>query len=171
MRQIISASTVIAAALLFNAAPADAATLLVSATNGGSTIEFTIDDTPAPDTSTGDYVGFYQSATLNGTNQSGVLQFWTNPGSYNGGFTFSSYDSVDFFYTGSGPVLFSGPTSGPTILAGAYTFSLGRASISPAGAVPEPGTWGIMLLGFAGIGIALRKNRRRTFSLTKASLR
>lgn len=28
------------------------------------------------------------------------------------------------------------------------------------GAVPEPGTWGMMLLGFAGIGIALRRRRR-----------
>ena len=29
-------------------------------------------------------------------------------------------------------------------------------------AVPEPGTWAMLLLGFAGVGIALRRSRRRT---------
>jgi hypothetical protein len=29
-------------------------------------------------------------------------------------------------------------------------------------AVPEPGTWGLMLVGFAGIGVAMRRRRRRT---------
>ena len=29
------------------------------------------------------------------------------------------------------------------------------------GAVPEPGTWALMLLGFGGIGMALRRSRRR----------
>jgi hypothetical protein len=28
--------------------------------------------------------------------------------------------------------------------------------------VPEPGTWGLMLLGFGGIGMALRRSRRRS---------
>jgi hypothetical protein len=27
--------------------------------------------------------------------------------------------------------------------------------------VPEPGTWALMLLGFGGIGLALRRGRRR----------
>jgi hypothetical protein len=31
--------------------------------------------------------------------------------------------------------------------------------------VPEPATWGMMLLGFAGIGMALRRSRRRTGAL------
>jgi hypothetical protein len=30
------------------------------------------------------------------------------------------------------------------------------------GAVPEPGTWGMMLIGFAGIGFALRRRRHLT---------
>ena len=33
-------------------------------------------------------------------------------------------------------------------------------AISQTGAVPEPATWGMMLVGFAGIGIALRRRRR-----------
>lgn len=27
--------------------------------------------------------------------------------------------------------------------------------------VPEPGTWGLMLLGFAGVGVAMRRSRKR----------
>jgi PEP-CTERM motif len=33
------------------------------------------------------------------------------------------------------------------------------------GAVPEPGTWALMLLGFGGIGMAMRRSRRRTGAL------
>ena len=33
-------------------------------------------------------------------------------------------------------------------------------AISQTGAVPEPATWGMMLIGFAGIGISLRRRRR-----------
>jgi hypothetical protein len=29
-----------------------------------------------------------------------------------------------------------------------------------AGAVPEPATWGLMLLGFAGVGAAMRRSRK-----------
>jgi hypothetical protein len=32
-------------------------------------------------------------------------------------------------------------------------------------AVPEPGTWGLMLLGFAGIGMAVRRSRKRNPAL------
>ena len=31
------------------------------------------------------------------------------------------------------------------------------------GAVPEPSTWAMMLLGFGGVGVALRRRRRATF--------
>ena len=33
-------------------------------------------------------------------------------------------------------------------------------AIAQTGAVPEPATWGMMLIGFAGMGIALRRRRR-----------
>lgn len=39
-----------------------------------------------------------------------------------------------------------------------------RLVLAP-GAVPEPGTWGLMLLGFAGVGMALRRSRRRDGAL------
>ncbi|MFL6726951.1 MAG: PEPxxWA-CTERM sorting domain-containing protein [Sphingomicrobium sp.] len=36
-------------------------------------------------------------------------------------------------------------------------------------AVPEPGTWGLMLLGFAGIGMAMRRSRRRSATLMQVA--
>jgi hypothetical protein len=36
-----------------------------------------------------------------------------------------------------------------------------QASFSPAGAVPEPSTWAMMLVGFGAIGLAMRRSRRR----------
>ncbi|WP_010215982.1 PEPxxWA-CTERM sorting domain-containing protein [Sphingomonas sp. PAMC 26621] len=36
-----------------------------------------------------------------------------------------------------------------------------RANFQPTGAVPEPATWAMMLLGFGGIGFALRRLRTR----------
>lgn len=34
-----------------------------------------------------------------------------------------------------------------------------------ASAVPEPSTWALMLLGFGGMGVAMRRNRRRSAAL------
>ena len=35
----------------------------------------------------------------------------------------------------------------------------------PVNAVPEPATWGLMVLGFAGVGMAIRRSRRRRSAL------
>lgn len=48
---------------------------------------------------------------------------------------------------------------------GVYNFLIGgnalTVNISPGtGAVPEPGTWAMMLLGFSGIGYSIRRRRR-----------
>ena len=40
-----------------------------------------------------------------------------------------------------------------------YDFTVDRVSFSPAG-VPEPSAWSLMILGFAGLGTALRRRRR-----------
>lgn len=43
-------------------------------------------------------------------------------------------------------------------------YSVKQMSYEPTGgvtAVPEPATWGLMLLGFGGMGMALRRSRRR----------
>lgn len=36
-------------------------------------------------------------------------------------------------------------------------------------ALPEPATWGMMLLGFAGIGFAMRRNRRQSGALMQVA--
>lgn len=70
--------------------------------------------------------------------------------------------------------LYYGPTSGypsqdPNAAASAYvsdnaegaTFTNYAFLIQGAGAVPEPATWALLILGFGGIGFALRRQRAR----------
>jgi hypothetical protein len=44
----------------------------------------------------------------------------------------------------------------------------GQISFTPNSAVPEPGTWAMMLLGFGGMGMAMRR-RRRTSLIAQAA--
>lgn len=90
-------------------------------------------------------------------------------------------DGLELAITGIGTVLSQpGPTSpvdtpfdvlAPS--AGLYNFTLAYGECcgpparlefaingQPVGGVPEPATWGMMLLGFGGIGMAMRRRRR-----------
>jgi hypothetical protein len=50
--------------------------------------------------------------------------------------------------------------------ANAFLFEVKQNSYEPTGdALPEPATWGMMLLGFAGMGLAIRRSRRRSGAL------
>jgi hypothetical protein len=42
-------------------------------------------------------------------------------------------------------------------------------TIATANPVPEPGTWGLMLLGFAGLGMALRRSKKRGAALMQVA--
>lgn len=74
----------------------------------------------------------------------------------------------------SSPTLFTGSPGNPTFLTDSFAvinpfFGNGNLTNSPvavAGAVPEPATWAMMLMGFGGIGFALR--RRSTVRTTVA---
>jgi hypothetical protein len=46
--------------------------------------------------------------------------------------------------------------------AGGNTVATGFGAVQLAAAVPEPATWGMMLLGFIGLGFAFRSRRRIT---------
>lgn len=48
--------------------------------------------------------------------------------------------------------------------AGRFVFNVRNGQIV-TGAVPEPGTWAMMLIGFGSMGVALRRNRRRSATL------
>lgn len=48
-------------------------------------------------------------------------------------------------------------------------FGLSNAALFSTGAVPEPATWGMMLLGFAGIGFAMRRSRRQSGALMQVA--
>jgi hypothetical protein len=51
-------------------------------------------------------------------------------------------------------------TGADVVLNGQDTYDHFSGSIT-ASAVPEPSTWAMMLLGFAGLGFAFRQSRRK----------
>jgi hypothetical protein len=63
--------------------------------------------------------------------------------------------------------LITGPLAANTTYRLKYTVNAQAGNISGVGtlyAVPEPATWALMLLGFAGIGMAMRRSRRPVFA-------
>jgi hypothetical protein len=42
-------------------------------------------------------------------------------------------------------------------------------TVATTNPVPEPGTWGLMLLGFAGVGMAVRRSRKRSTTLMQVA--
>ncbi len=98
----------------------------------------------------------------------GVFAFGA-PGSLTPG-TFSDVDFYNAAYSGPlgpggfeagpvgdfGPQLFSSDETAPVFAPGTYTLAEGVLSVT---AVPEPSTWGLMLLGFGGLGGLLRSRR------------
>ena len=74
--------------------------------------------------------------------------------------TFGPYDAV----SAVGPVSVS-PVYGDSIATSFGSINLGNASnlrfqAVLQGSVPEPATWSMMLLGFGGMGVALRRRRK-----------
>src|SRR5205085_10749766 len=85
-------------------------------------------------------------------------------------FSLSNITSIDRSTAGilgfMGTGIFSGNISGVGFDAtpGVFTFSTQGGNVTTFSAstvaVPEPGTWALMLLGFGGIGMAMRRRRR-----------
>jgi hypothetical protein len=104
----------------------------------------------------GAVTGLNGSATLNfGTlNLSGL----TILGAHFGNNTDSSANNVTAFW-----LIDLGPGTTHTItLANGMGSSNAQVFATGVPAVPEPATWGLMLLGFGGMGMALRRSRRRS---------
>ena len=75
---------------------------------------------------------------------------------------------ITTFFDFDGPQLFSGTTADPTFLIGSFDLidfnnnqAAGTLTISEVNAaVPEPGTWMLMILGFGAIGASLRSRKQ-----------
>jgi hypothetical protein len=78
------------------------------------------------------------------------------------------------FFQEPGNSLFTGPTSAPLWKTGIFQLSMQpknvpsdvqtfdyRVTITDLSAVPEPATWGMMILGFGLVGAAMRMRRRK----------
>ncbi|WP_120716539.1 FxDxF family PEP-CTERM protein [Tsuneonella amylolytica] len=75
------------------------------------------------------------------------------PLSPNGAFEFGALTNVPIFADVANVLTINGRSRG----AGSYG---GDLSFVPTAAVPEPATWALMLLGFAGIGVTMRRRRK-----------
>lgn len=147
------------------AAPASAATFLF--TFDGTTIDasgtLTTEDTP---TAQGGFLITGITGTVGTAAITGLLAPGTFGGNDNllfvgrdpllsfGGFSFTADGSNNIFAT-------TQLTGGFGLLRPDGTIVAGRFSITPqqAGAIPEPGTWALMLLGFGFVGAALRRRK------------
>lgn len=71
-----------------------------------------------------------------------------------------------------GPELFTGPSSDPTFNVGSFdlrnaVFGINDVlTISAVAAVPEPSTWAMMVLGFAGVGFLTFRRRNQSSAST-----
>ena len=177
MRKLLIAATG-AAALAF-ASGASAATIVVGATSGigstttnnsnplQSTVAWTTNTFPSGNFSgwlefTNDTAGLYQ-----------VVVSTSTPGAVIGS---ASLDGTGGGLPHLGSItgnLTNSLTLGPIspVAAGAYRFTFGGSAPATGGVVtgnltfqlipvPEPATWAMMLVGFAGIGFAMRRRRQ-----------
>lgn len=88
----------------------------------------------------------FSSALLNGS------AFSLSP---TGTFEFGSLATLGLIAGANNVLTVSGTNTGNSAFSGTLTFA-------QTSAVPEPATWGMMLLGFGAVGASLRR-RRRTF--------
>lgn len=141
---------IVAAVGLSTAAPVCAATLIA---NIGGPYTFTPDS---------------QSITLYGTGSSGPINsyMWYRGVGADGPLiqlaTTAAPQFTDSTIASGLPVGFV-YSYGLRVADGSGTSDLVRTTatvVSVAGAVPEPATWALMLLGFGGIGVAMRRRRR-----------
>jgi hypothetical protein len=130
-----------------------------------SAVTFTLPASPTPDFSNSDSFGFDSvQIHTNGISESVYgLTFYTS--ALEGGFE-DTLGLDGFFgpavFLLSGPQLFSGSTSSPYFAPGAYSvlsenFYQDTVTLT---SVPEPSTWSMLLLGFAGLGFAGYRTRR-----------
>ena len=152
-----------ALAAAFIASPASAAEFLFDFVGDDPDVsaQFVLDSVPMVDS-----IDATESFTINGvsvTRDSGVTQndisFFTL--AEGGGFDFDTEQSTGLSFFG--PQLFSGTLANPSFLTGSFdlTGNPGTLTISSfESAVPEPGTWLLMILGFGFVGAGMRRRKQ-----------
>ena len=144
--------------------------------NGIYNFEYTFTNTNTAVSNLVDF-GFTTSPTLLGVSGSGMF-FALNPNNFPGGYTVNvcAYTGNNCDAANGQADLFSGNFA-LTFAPNTNSISLGNfvdryASLTqlngisgegtPVGAVPEPATWAMMMLGFGAMGASLRRGRRRS---------
>ena len=170
LRYLLAASVTYIACV--TSIPAIAAPLLFNFSGPSGTAMFQLDSNPTPNT----FQSFIGSDQFSFNNVAGT--FGGTPGTAstisfgNGIFSSLSITAPNLGFTQfSSPTLFSGLPSAPMFSTGSFTlinpfFGNGNLSISAVvAAVPEPSTWAMMILGFAGVGfMAYRRKNKMAFS-------
>lgn len=160
-----------AAASLAFAAPANAAQYLFTMT-GGYEASWQMDSNATPDSYFGWMAKFSNvTGTFQGlTGSSVTIDFYGNLPGWDG-LTISDNGTGSVLADAFGHMLFSGPNSAPTFLLGTYDLTNNLSwpnanpvqlviSEVPGGAVPEPATWALMILGFGAVGFAMRRRQQ-----------
>ena len=156
-----------ATATLVAASPAYAAPLVFNFSGPSGTALFQLDSHPTPDASQ-TFIGSDQFSFNNVAGTFGGIAGTASTISFgNGIFSSLSINAPNLGFTQfNAPTLFTGSPGSPTFLTGSFTlvnpfFGNGQLTISPlAAAVPEPATWGMMILGMGVIGVALRRRQK-----------
>ena len=158
-----------ATAMLAIASPAYAAPLLFNFSGPSGTAIFQLDSNPTPTTSQ-TFIGSDQFSFSNVAGVFGGVAGTASTISFgNGIFSSLSINAANLGFTQfNAPTLFTGSPGSPTFLTGTFTlinpfFGNGTLTISPVavtGAVPEPATWAMMLVGFGAVGGALRRRQK-----------
>jgi hypothetical protein len=160
-RSNLRVSALAATAAIVLAGGAQATNVLFTITETGETITFTLPESPTEiyDSMPNDYFALKHEVRVdfNGATGRDILYFYNL--SQGGGL-----ENAEDVFQITGDQFYTGDESAPTFTLGTYTGQYDVISQQPATvaitAVPEPAAWTLMLVGFGGLGGALRARRR-----------